>query len=483
MSLKSAFFQENSVHLHIHSAIMDYLYLFVKRKRMKKKIAYIALLVATMLTFSSCLSDDDDTEYTYYGDTAISAFSLGTVNRYLTKKASDGVTDSTVKTTVTGSTYNFVIDQANAKIYNTDSLPYGCDAKHILATISSKNSGYVYIKSLTSDSLTYYSSSDSIDFSEPRTLRVFSQDATRYRDYTVKVNVHQEMEGEFRWTQLANFPESLSNTIGMKAVSKGDSLFLLVGNHIGTTIYAYDGTTWNICQSNVNMTLEGAYKSALAWGGYLYITTGQQLLRSSDGSTWETPATGITQLLGVSTKNIYALSSNGNLVVSSDGGLTWNIEALDSDASLLPTSSIGYTCTTVKTNEQMERIMIVGTRLGDTYATAWSKLLDYSETPVSSKWSYIDTTGDQLYSLKNISNLTVIPYDGKALAFGCSGSTFSSIYQSVDNGITWKSTTDYTLPTISAKGCIATTVDQHNFIWIITDEGQVWRGRLNDLGW
>jgi len=185
----------------------------LKEIRMKRTIAPL-LLTATLLLMASCLnSDDSDT--TYYNDTAITTFTLGTMKRYITTTASDGVTDSTYSTTVTGSLYKFYIDQNNRKIYNVDSLPYGTDASKVLATIYVKNSGTVYLKSLTSDSLYIYSSSDSLDFSQPRELRVYTYDGsnTIYRAYTVNVNVHQEPADTFFWTKMpegTEIPEAVT---------------------------------------------------------------------------------------------------------------------------------------------------------------------------------------------------------------------------------------------------------------------------------
>ena len=96
------------------------------------------LLMALTLIFASCLKSEDEATVSY-NDTAISSFSLGTLNRYVKTKAKDGVTDSTYKTTVPGGKYLFRIDHLNHKIYNPDSLPYGTDVKKVVVTVSAKN--------------------------------------------------------------------------------------------------------------------------------------------------------------------------------------------------------------------------------------------------------------------------------------------------------------------------------------------------------
>ena len=83
---------------------------------MKRNLFPITLLLAGVMMLASCLNDEDDsTKITYYGDAALTSFSVGTLTRtYLNNKGEalkstvDG-TDST--TTVDGSKYKLTIDQ------------------------------------------------------------------------------------------------------------------------------------------------------------------------------------------------------------------------------------------------------------------------------------------------------------------------------------------------------------------------------------
>ena len=104
---------------------------------MTKKLSSLFIMVVTLLIMSSCLGTSED-KTTYYDDTAVTAFSLGTLNITRQTKTKDGLRDSTVKSTYKANSYHFNIDQINHLIYNTDSLPYGTDAAHILAKITSK---------------------------------------------------------------------------------------------------------------------------------------------------------------------------------------------------------------------------------------------------------------------------------------------------------------------------------------------------------
>ena len=118
---------------------------------MKRKLLPFIVLFSAIFLFDSCLNDNDN-GVVYYNDTAITAFTPGTLNQYLHTKTASGK-DSVYKKTLTGSKFPFYIDQMKNEIYNPDSLPYGTDAKHVICTITSKNSGVIALKSMTSDSM------------------------------------------------------------------------------------------------------------------------------------------------------------------------------------------------------------------------------------------------------------------------------------------------------------------------------------------
>ena len=143
---------------------------------MKRKFLAFILLVTAGLSLSSCLdSTDNNTNIVYYHDTAITDFSLGKMDKFGKKK--DGVSDSLLRGVVDGSTFVFSIDQANHEIYNLDSLPVNTRIAAVLATISAKNSSYIQINYVkqdpvkegeTTDSLVWYNSTDSIDFTKTK---------------------------------------------------------------------------------------------------------------------------------------------------------------------------------------------------------------------------------------------------------------------------------------------------------------------------
>ena len=154
--------------------------------RLMRQIKTLFILLAGLFLTASCLSGSE--EATLYSDAAITSFSLGTLNRYVESVTDEGK-DTIVTSTVTGSSYTFHIDQVNHRIYNTDSLPYGTDVKHVLVYLSTYNNSVALIQSIErEDSLWYYSSTDSIDFSQPRKFIVWSSNGEGTSKYHIWVS-------------------------------------------------------------------------------------------------------------------------------------------------------------------------------------------------------------------------------------------------------------------------------------------------------
>lgn len=383
-----------------------------------KKIKTMCMLLAVTLGMASCTSTDS-MEVTLYNDAAITAFTLGNLNKY-TQSTDNNGTVTTTKTTFAASSYRFHIDQSKRSIYNTDSLPVGTDASHVLCDITTANNSVVFYQNLTDTLYYYYSSSDSIDFSSPCKFRVISSSGTGYTDYTIQINVHKEEGDVFNW----------------------------------------------------------------------------QLMTGVELPSAPTLPTGIKTLLGSSTTEQYALSDENKLMVSHDGGTTWEQDIADNaeDADKLPTQDVALVSYPMNQTDKTDYVLLAGTRKVVTtdkdgapqeeYRTAvWRKIVDYSGEAPASNWTYMERDGKEKYSLPCLQHLSLIKYDDTVLAFG---GDYQTIYQSRDNGITWQVSKQYQMPADFnyAATSVTATVDKDNYIWLYcSGTGEVWRGRLNRLGW
>lgn len=300
---------------------------------------------------------------------------------------------------MTGSDYKFYIDQAQRLIYNVDSLPCGVRDTAILATISSKNSSPILLMDINKpDSVAaYYSSSDSINFSKPRFIRVYSSDYSAYAQYQVTVNVHKELPYEFKWHELAQNNSQLTAFSDLKAVACGDDIYVFGKTAEGTQVLKSainDGSAWSSIMMNVNLSRD-AYQSAVALEGKLYISDGGKVYASADAARWELVSSenaDVKQLIGASSKNLYAYNTAAGISVSKDKGVSWEQEKLDTDKAYLPTQNISMNVAGVLSAKDVENVMLLGTRdkaLKDTVATTWLRTVDYDANE-DGQWNYLE---------------------------------------------------------------------------------------------
>lgn len=448
---------------------------------MKRKFfAFIALITAT-LSLSSCLSSDETTvEYTH--DTAITAFSLGSLDRYTKTKAGK---DTLLKANVTGSDYKFYIDQAQRLIYNVDSLPCGVRDTAMLATISSKNSSPILLMDInkTDSVAAYYSSSDSINFSKPRFIRVYSSDYSAYAQYKVIVNVHKELPYEFKWHELAQNNSQLAAFSDLKAVACGDDIYVFGKTDEGTKVLKSainNGSAWSSITMNVGLSSD-AYQSAVALDGELYIADGGKVYASADAAIWTVVSDNadIKQLIGASSKNLYAYTATG-ISVSEDKGVNWKAEKLDTDKAYLPKQNISMNVAGVLSAKDVENVMLLGTRdkaLKDTVATTWLRTVDYANE--DGQWNYLEIENNKSGKMPWLDQVITCAADTGFVALGSNGKW----YKSQNAGLTWKQDKMVVLPAkFATEGRFAFCRDKQHYYWIIRN-GYVWRGRFNIDGW
>ena len=322
----------------------------------KRYIFSLCLMLIAAISMTSCLKDNDSSDITYYDDTAITAFTLTTVNTYTTTTNSDGTTKTTKSSLSTKPV--FVIDQKNFKIYNPVGLPATCDLKHVLVTISTKNSGQIAIKSLKSDSLYVYSSTDSIDFSQPRELRVFSQSGSSSRNYIVTFNTKQTTSASITWTSIEagnpEIPEALyyeaalektengfklslddRATWSTELLGDGEDASLLPTDQIGYVKMPYTASANSDYELMAGVTstndafykiwrkiTDNGYYAPVAKWVYIPVTDNKSLL----------PNMGDVSLVRFNNQT-YAIGANSKVYKSRDWGLTWK----ESDDIVLPT--------------------------------------------------------------------------------------------------------------------------------------------------
>ena len=453
---------------------------------MKSKfLAFIALVAAT-LSLSSCLNSDE-TVVEYTNDTAITGFSLGKLGRYMETTAGK---DTLIADKVNGANYKFYIDQVNLQIYNVDSLPTKTRTAAVLATISSKNSSPIFIMNKNCpekiDSATYYSSTDSIDFSQPRMVRVYNNSLNAYVTYTVKVNVHQQEGNEFNWQAKAQFNEQLAALSDLKVLALGNHIYVF-GKTLGEMkIYksaASDGNNW--AEVTANQTFAAVdYQNAVQMGDQLYILSDGKVYASADAATWNQVGedSQLKQLVGASSKYLYAFTATG-ISVSKDKGATWTAQKIDADYRLLPTQNLSMSVSGIASVKNAENVLLLGTRdasYGDTIATTWTHVADYATNAPEYAWNYLDLDANQGGKMPMMNEVLTCAADTGFVALGSNGNW----YKSKNNGLTWAVDSLITLPAEfkANTGRFGFCRDNNHFYWVIRN-GYVWKGRYNIDGW
>lgn len=464
---------------------------------MKRYFRPLTLVALAILLLASCLNSDDD--YTLYDDAALTAFSLTSAITYVVSTDSLGEDSVYTTTTTDVADYPFTIDQYSGLVYNEDSLDKLVDATKMLCSFSTQNSGIALIQSLErTDSADYLSTSDTIDFSEPRIVKVYSTSGNYTRTYTITVNVHKEIADSFQWSRMSDFSD-VKSFVGMKAVYlKGD--ILLFGSD-GNSTYLYttstsDGDSWE--KQDVTFGPE-AYDSAVANNDTVFIIDEASLLISEDGHSFEISASEIpvTKLFGGSTTGLYGFSADGEIMSTQDGGLTWETEELADDADLLPTQNLSGCWLDMESLSNTEDAILVGNRsidthYSDTIAHAWRKIVEHNVDSKSYSWEHIYTDAKTESQLPRLNGLTVVKAAGELVALGgaglgaCSNKAFKKIWVSHDHGASWQAGKYYTYPEdfVTSIAHFTAVADEDAHIWIICGtSGQVWKGRLNRMGW
>ena len=444
---------------------------------MNYKIFTLITLAATLFATSSCLTEDTQNKDVNYDDTAIMSFTLGKLKQVRDTIGKNGK-DSTYIAICAGNKYKFHIDHANAKIYNTEMLPYGIKTNAVLASIKTKNGGFIAIKSLTNDTFKPYRTNDSIDFSKERKLYVYANNSKVYRIYTVTVNVEkQQNNNNIAWTDLKDYKpfETLSAT---KAVCTNDKIFVAGVNETTTTLYSTSITDGNTWEKYSHTFSKDAYKNIVTLHNTLFILDNHQVLSSNDGEHWTVvnEDNNIVSLFA-SPLSLYAITADNKIKISTDNGKTWKEEVLSSDVSDLPICSISDALLfSTNSGNNLKRLLFIGYN-SNKNMVEWTRLINTANNSNNYNWNTIESFSS--YTLPEYKNLIVTSYNNCPIALGLtSDNKIAPLLISYDQGITWKKNKAYTIPssTTTAK-TMAATIDKNNNLWIINGS-KVWRRLL-----
>lgn len=444
-------------------------------KFMRLKSLYLSLISLLMVVIAACGGSDDYSVITVSPSTCVvTSVELGKIPRVIHTKTDEGK-DSLYVVTVTGRFYPMSIDHYSERIFNVDSLPYGCDvAKVTFTTLGA--SGTLAINSLSQQDVdTFFVATDSTDFSKPRKVTVYAPNGVAKRTYEMEIRVHQEEGDKFVWHKQAEALDALVGVDLTAAYVNEGSIFVYGmenGQPVVLTALCSAPTEWTKSASAVRVNAPTLYDGAF------YAISDGVLVQSNDGAVWANVATNLatpmTALVAGSTA-LYAVTEGG--FFTSTDGVNWAQQEAD-EPEYLPTEICSAACLPSLTDKFFEDIIVVGSRNG--IPVVWKLNVD-TKGDYTHKWNYYPETPLNPYPCPALATRQVYAYDGGTLLMGEKQDGTSVVYLSRDNGRTWKNNEIPQLEGMSAP--IVTAVDANHFIWVISQDGKVMKGRYNRLGW
>ena len=461
------------------------------RERNNLMFRWLSLLLMLPFLASSCSEDSNlstSNDYCY-----IKSVTLGAVKRRVERRDAEGNVISVVNTTITGSNFAMTINQRDNTIENRDSLPYGCNLSAVLATVAFDGSLLTYrVKGSENDWLAY-NSADSLDLTKPLELLLLSNDNQSERRYTLKVNVHKQEGDSLNWKKCESEVAPLAGMTDMKVFFLNGKLMVLGQTASGKVLAERSGIeaegTWEE-RMTTGLSLTADLQTLRLHSDTLYLSTSDgSILTSIDAKTWQQK--GVTREAGLTlvekTDKYYYALSDGKLLRSTDAS-AWEEDKLDTKADSLPNADIR--ALTLQQTNGSDAIVMLGHRSDCTHAVAWYKMwnIGWECFEKDAEWMFFPFSPDNRVMCPQLKHLNLIYYDGNCVAFGGASldnrhEALDAMYVSRDYGITWRPSTEIHLPEElkGTNGCITGAVDKNKFIWLITN-AQVWRGRLNRLG-
>lgn len=453
---------------------------------MKRTHYILAVLLTLCLGLASCNSSDSE-EVVLSEQCYISAFSLGQMKRVIKTKSSDG-NDSTYHVAFSGALYKLLIDQRTQTISNRDSLPTGTRLEAVLATITGTGT-LIYTPAADTTLWKTYSSTDSIDFTEPLLFRMYSSSGKTFRDYTLKLSVRTSEPQAYSWTRKADLrPASDENDEARLLFAS--SLPVVFFKDAAGKVYVEKLTSlkadaWTE-QECTGLGTAAEVRTAQYFLSKFWMSCDQKLYTSDDAVAWQEANTeGITpkQLIAASETALYVATTNPDgtpaIAVSFDGN-SWKLMAMEAGGFTgQPAAALAYE----QDNGNRRLVLLDNVADGAAPLTVWNLLEDSGEP-----WVLFAQAGSNAYLLPAQQHLNIVEYDGDLVVLGGrllggeASTALRKAYVSHDNGITWKADDELVPPTSiqGTTGAVA-AASTANDIWVVAGT-QVWCTRKNSLG-
>lgn len=329
-------------------------------------------------------------------------------------------------------------------IVNLDSLPYKTRVDSVYPTFSFVSTaatklifkkGYKFKK----DSA-YINGKDTIDFRQTIDLRNYAADGKAYKDYIVKVNVHQVDPELYIWGP-ANANLNPMDVVSQKAVLLNDK-FLFFRND-GSTNYlnsSTDGYSWGSSVAINGLPVNAALNSILQFNGKLFLLQDGKMYSSTNGSDWSnnvcSPANytykAILVTLNDSIRAVVQSSDQTYRFAASKDGINWKINTVVDVPLNFPMSDFASITFNSPTGKAKALVLSGYSRNNTLLKNSWS-------TEDGLYWVDFSSVNHTMDSLAI--GASVISYDKKLLLFGSKIGKDQTFYRvSSDEGLSWQIT-------------------------------------------
>lgn len=456
-------------------------------------LTVITCLLSAAFLLPSCM-DDDYEQLEFSSESSITGFSINNIETKHTIKT-DGI-ETTYTTTVKGEDYPFAIDQNRHLIYNVDSLPVGTDIRKVVINVNSDGMGLMIVSQNAEKQDSIWEATDSLNFTQPIRFKAIAMSGAYGPVYTAKINVHQQVPDSMQWQCLSrNFDPTIQE---QKAIVLGNKLYVFAQQSNGlavTSTSIRDGKVWTPLQTISDLP-NAELSSVMKWGNQIYAIADQCLYTSNNATEWVKVGTKtrfhrlIANVHNANNQKMYAINTDRHFIDTEDG-VSWTIR--EQVPAEFPQKNLMHTSLPLNSNATIDRILVLGqnTEATDTTTCVWSQL-----TKENTWGDYPKSENDVLHCPK-LENQAVIHYNNLLYTFGGTGKrlsqkipAFGYFFQSEDQGISWTQVTnkvvfpeEFERLYHQANGHYSYVVDQNQFLWVIwSQSGEVWRGRINKLG-
>lgn len=438
------------------------------------------LLLAALFSCVSCLKDDNSSKTPH---AAITSFTIGYYNVKFHDMNIHG-RDTLVNIREGGVMYPMTIDQVNNRIFNMDSMAYGSDLSKVTSSVYGVGTiGYKYLDD--PDVAYLWRSQDSIDFTRKIQFVVKSLDESYTRTYDIEVNIRKVFPDSLLWSgrDTVGFPV-LS---GIVSAVRNDSIFCFGTDTAGMPSVSFrtvTGGEWNGANHLSGLTAQGWNHRITVCSGKFYTVSDGSLYGSSDALNWTSVKSGVKSVIvsGEDYGELWVIGQDSTIMKSSDMSEWTTIQSVPEH---FPDSAAVIFSYPLATNASLSRSVLAGIADDSLYASVWTILSG------DTIWTQVDIPANISLRLPAKRGLTIMRYDDALFSLG---NGLDGFRQSNDNGITWymcdSFVEDYSswnrymqLPD-ELKGYgsdFTAATDNKGFIWIMTDDGQVWRGVINRL--